>query len=221
MHENKLAEQLWIEDGGNDDNGDEDNNDDDKKLSKALNALSANTTRLRQLLGDKEAITVSARQLSLNSNYCWVDAFTFEQQCRHIRRNLEIDQTTVMDELLNLYRGRFLPNEEDTVWVLGPRQRLHDSLISTLQSVARQQESQKNWSKALHWYQQGLEHDDLCEPFCQGLLRCYRELGQHAEALDLYRRFEQRVLTELERPLARETQAIYQEILRLSKGDPN
>jgi DNA-binding SARP family transcriptional activator len=35
--------------------------------------------------------------------------------------------------------------------------------------------------------------DDLADGFCQGLMICYHRLGQRAEALSLYQRFQRRV----------------------------
>ncbi len=53
------------------------------------------------------------------------------------------------------------------------------------------------WSKALECYRKGLETDDIQEEFCRGMMACYGQLGQRAEALSVYQHFEKRLAAAL------------------------
>ena len=58
--------------------------------------------------------------------------------------------------------------------------------------------------------QRGIELDNLAESLYRGLMICYREMGDHAEALRVYRRCRELLSIVLSVQPAAETQAVYE-----------
>src|SRR5258705_11451083 len=88
---------------------------------------------------------------------------------------------------LAAYRGPLLADVADA-WALAPRERLRRRLSLHPDVVARAAEAARAFERALAWYHQGLDGDDLAEGFYQGAMRCYPALDRPAEAAALLQR---------------------------------
>jgi len=149
-------------------------------------SLDITVLRLRKLLGSHEAIVVSDEAIGLNPQICWTDVWAFEH-----RSEAAEGQLGVCGAALELYRGNFLPGDADEPWAAKTRERLRNKFVRLAEAVALEEEKAGRWDQAIALYLKGLEADDLVEPFYQGLMRCYRALGRHAEAMSAYRRLRQ------------------------------
>jgi len=157
----------------------------DEEGDAARKALDVTVARLRKLLGRNDAIVVSDEAVSLNGKLCWVDAQTFLTLA---------DGATTVQELRRAttsYGGTFLPGDMDSPWSAKRREGLRNRFIRLVEKAGSQAEAEAEWEEAIAWYGRGLEADELAESFHQGLMRCYRALGRHAEGMSAYRRLRQ------------------------------
>ena len=171
----KLADALWPDDHGD----------------AAREALDVNLRRARRLLGRQDVIVVSDESVSLNPEVCWVDAWEFERLVEKAEPQTGVDASQTLDSARSLYRGDFLPADADEPWTVKFRERLRGRFIRLVETCGSSYEAKGEWELAIEYYRRGLEADDLAEQFYQGLMRCYRALGRHAEAMTAYRRLRQ------------------------------
>jgi DNA-binding SARP family transcriptional activator len=158
----------------------------DEEADSARKSLDITILRLRKLLGSHEAILVSDESVGLNPRLCWTDVSAFEKRAETAKGQRESGVAA-----LELYRGNFLPMDADELWTTKTRERLRSKFVRLIEAVAQEEENAGNLDKAIILYLKGLEADDLVEPFYQGLMRCYRAQGRHAEAMSAYRRLRQ------------------------------
>ena len=167
--------------------------------------------RLRQVLGSAGALVLAGGKLSLDTGQCWVDVWAFQRLLAQAREEDGADAERNLQRLVELYRGHFLEHETDKPWALGSR--AHPCAKSSccyIQAMAKAHEAGQRWQQAAAIYQRGIELDNLAESLYRGLMICHREMGDHAEALRVYRRCRELLSIVLGVQPAAETQAVYQ-----------
>ncbi len=165
VRDTRLAETLWPDADGD----------------AALDSLKTNIGRLRKLLKVKESILLNEGKISINPQYCWLDIWAYEHA-------LETSDSSIehLKNALDYYSDNFLSSEQDAHWILAPRERLRRKFVTGAANLGMQYEQAKNWSAAVECYHNGLSTDHLVEAFYQGLIRCYKKLDQHSEAVRAY-----------------------------------
>jgi LuxR family transcriptional regulator, maltose regulon positive regulatory protein len=186
IDENRLCDALWPDLDGD----------------AARNALAAALYRLRRLLGSGDIIRQLDGMLSLNSQCCFVDAWTFETG---------VELSAGRQALLHLYRGDFL-HGDTAAWTASMRERVRGKFVRALQATARELETLGQFDEAIELYCRGVEADDLVEPFYQGLIRSYQCLGRRAEAASAYRRLRQTLSITLGLEPEPESQRLFAEL---------
>jgi DNA-binding SARP family transcriptional activator len=173
--------------------------------------------RLRRLFGNEPLLVLTDGKVSLDSNCCWVDVWSFERLLGQVQRIRTKDPTgkdaykldKLTDRLLGLYQDHFLAGEDMTSWSVSLRERLRSKFIHTLLDVGRYWEIHGFWDKAIRCYQKGLEVDDLIEVFYQRLMSCCLETQRISEGMSVYRRCQQILSVVLGLKPEPETDAIY------------
>jgi LuxR family maltose regulon positive regulatory protein len=160
----------------------------DEEADAARKSLDITVLRLRKLLGGNDTIIVSDESIGLNPRLCWTDVWAFE---RRVEQAKEDRESTSAATAVDLYRGNFLPAEAEQPWTAKVRERLRAKFVRVVQAAAQAKEGVGRWEEAIVLYLKGVETDELVEPFYQGLMRCYQHLGQHAEAMNAFRRLRQ------------------------------
>lgn len=173
----RLADALWPDDDGD----------------AARKALDVSLVRLRKLLGRADAVLVRDERISLNRDLGWVDAWAFAEAaqcatreaipCEHWLRS----GTHAMD----LYRGHFLPGDEEDRSVIVMRLKLRDLMARLVTHVGQKLEAAGEWERAIECYRRGIDTDELAEEFYQGLMRCHAATGRPAEGIAVFRRLRQ------------------------------
>lgn len=158
----------------------------DEEGDVAREAFTVNLHRVRRLLGDQEALRFEDGKLTLDRSRCWVDLRGLEETLSH-----QTDDGARRDAVLNLYRGPFLPEEDEAPWVLSARERIRGKFTRYVSRVGKSLEERGHCTQAAEWYQRGLETDDLAEEFYQGLMRCHMKDDRRADAMAVYRRLRQ------------------------------
>jgi len=177
----------------------------------AYHALESALYRLRLLLGAPGAVTMAGSKLTLDRRYFWVDMWAFE---RELQANAErgADAAVRFAGLRELYRGHFLQQDSDRPWALKTRQTLRDKFLRSIRDAARLYENRRLWEDAASVYQAGIELDGMSEDLYRGLMICHRELGDHTEVLQVYRRCRDFLIKVLGVQPNQKTEAIYHSV---------
>jgi LuxR family maltose regulon positive regulatory protein len=176
--------------------------------------------RLRKLLGEDRAITLSEGKLTLDGRYTWVDVWAFDQVIARINQVLRVPPeqelpgvlNALVNRLLTLYGGAFLGNEAEAPWCLPLRERLHHRFIRILGDICRYWQQTDNPENAVDLLERALELDNASESLYRGLMQCYTQLGRRAEAAETYDRCRRMLATTLNTPPSPETTAVYNQL---------
>ncbi len=188
VSERKVMDALWPDEEGD----------------SAHRSLTATLHRLRKLLGNARAVHQVGGMLTLDTEYCWIDALAFEN-----RINGGAGNPDGLEKAINLYRGAFLSQEEDAPWAVPMRERLRAKFIQEIGSYAMLLEFSGCHEQAIALYLRGIDADHLVENFYQGLMRCYDKLGRRTEAVSTYRRLRQSLSITLGVPPSAESQRLF------------
>lgn len=183
----------------------------------AHTAFAVTLHRLRKLIG-AEALLLNDSRLTLNPAYSWVDTWVCERRMGSIKNTLNQNPTdqkkliAYVNELISLYHGPYLGNEDEQPWFLSYRERLHSKFQRTILAAGTYLEEHGHCDLAIKIYENGLEIDDLSERAYLNLMRCYCRLGQQSEAMKVYRRCKGILMAHLGIGPSSETNAYYQSI---------
>jgi DNA-binding SARP family transcriptional activator len=178
----------------------------------AAASLKVSLHRLRKLLADDAAVLLHDGKVSLNERLCWLDLWRFEAGITNIDEEsnpADAHRYTLRATTLNLYRGDLLP-QDDSFWVLAPRERLRAKFRRAAIVVGKRHERAKDYDAAVACYHRYLDADPSAEVLHRHLMLCLKDAGRHAEALDAFRRCQQ---TLANKP-SKETQQVYELLLQ-------
>jgi DNA-binding SARP family transcriptional activator len=174
----------------------------------AEQALRTTLHRLRKLLQHDETIRLQDRHLSLNTGFVWVDCVVFNRVAYHPNM---IDRVS-LNRALNRYRGPFLEGET-AYWALTFRDLLRAHYLNMAERYGIILEQEGDWLGATECYLRAIEVEAVAESFYRRLMNGYTQLGRRAEALTVYQRCRQSLLTRLGISPSHETQALYQTLI--------
>jgi len=158
-------------------------------------SFDSNLHRLRRLIGVDDVLLMSEGKLSLDPSKCWIDAMALDDVVTRVERAAQASSghpgeaiVPYMKELLQLYAGHFLVSETQEAWAVAARDRFRAKFIRAVAVVGGSLEANREWEQAVALFSRALELDNLAEALYRRLMVCYRELGEPAEALNVYRR---------------------------------
>jgi DNA-binding SARP family transcriptional activator len=182
------------------------------EASSDLHNLFDNTLyRLRHLLACPTVLPLNGAKLSLDTRQCWVDALAFDRLAAASDTSL---QPSAVRNALRLYQGHFLQGETARPWAIACRERLRSRLHRLLIAAGERLELGGGRLEAADLYERGLEVDPLAEDLYQRLMNCRHHLGEHAEAVRVYRRCRDVLAAELGVAPSAATQAAAQQAAR-------
>ncbi|TFH47289.1 MAG: hypothetical protein E4H01_08580, partial [Lysobacterales bacterium] len=187
----------------------------------AHRSLTTTLHRLRKVLPHDQAIGLKHGRLSLDAACCWLDVNAFERVLDDIDAALgyararppEAVVSQLADRLFEIYRGPFMAGEGKQPRYLPARERYRNKFLSAASSLARYWEEVRRWDQVARLYCRGLEADAFVEGFYRRLMLCYRQLGRHAEAVEVYDSCRRALSTERDAAPSPETTAIYQSVV--------
>jgi hypothetical protein len=122
---------------------------------------------LRKLLNSKEAIQLTNGRLSLNLQYCWVDALAFDQIVKNAdeaRKAGKIKKAIQLSEkAMNLYRIPLVGHDFNESLVVSLRDSLREKFLRSLIALGHHAEKSNDWKKTVTCYVQALQSNDLSE----------------------------------------------------------
>ena len=157
-------------------------------------SFDSNLHRLRKLIDIEDILPLHEGRLSLDPARCWVDVWAFEElvnrvdAASHQPADAEARDGELVKELLRLYAGHFIEKESQDPWAASMRDRLRAKFVRAVTTLGSRLEQRKQWESAIMLYSRALELDNLAEGLYRRLMVSYRELGETAEALKVYRR---------------------------------
>jgi two-component SAPR family response regulator len=217
VKEEQIADILWPEADGD----------------QAHSAFTTALWRLRQLIDSEKAIGFHEGKGSLNPRYCWVDSWAFERIFQQIeaesKRTVE-DETRrygedgkvleLIEKAINMYQGHFLIDESEKFWTTSYRERLRNKYFLLITRLGHYLQSVDQWEKAAESYQRALEVDNLAEEFYQHLMICYRQLGQNAKAIEVYKLCRKMLSSVLGIDPSPKTEAIHKTLVENTRVNP-
>jgi DNA-binding SARP family transcriptional activator len=105
-----------------------------------------------------------------------------------------------------------LLGSDESPWLAKPRDSLRARVVRTLTDVAQKLEREGDFESAIHVYRRALEADNLAEPLYRGLMRALAATGDHAEAMNAFRRCRELLSIVLGVKPSAETERLYQQI---------
>jgi len=156
----------------------------------AHSAFATTLHRLRQLIGGEKVLELKNGKLTLDSRYCWIDAWALESALKKAEAStkggLPENALKHIDYALGLYRGDFLEADGDMPWTAQARERLKERLCKVILTASEHLAASGKTREAAEYLQAGIEVDGCAEALCQRLLQIYKESGRRLEAIALY-----------------------------------
>jgi DNA-binding SARP family transcriptional activator len=178
-------------------------------------------SRLRQLLGVKDVITLQGGKVGFNPEFCWVDTWAFEKRFSRAKEAWEDKRsadrlgkaTRLTEAALAVYKGHFLRCDEGYDWTSPQRERIRRKFLFLTNKLGEHMLETKNWKEAVEHYEKAIEIDPLPEEFHQNLMMGYLQLGQCHEGIAVYRRFRKNISGGTGMVPSRKIEALYQSLL--------
>jgi DNA-binding response OmpR family regulator len=171
--------------------------------------------RLRKLFGISDLLSVSEGRVSLDHSKCWVDVWMLDDIVAKIETATHDqdaddpqDYAALSRKLLRLYAGHFLDKELQESWAVEARDRFRAKFVRAVTQLGAVLEQRKDWEAATTLYLRALELDNLAEALYRRLMIVYREQGESAEAINIYRRCRDMLSIVLSTQPSEETEAI-------------
>ncbi len=165
--------------------------------------------RLRKLIGIDGMVILSEGKLSLDSGKCWPDVWQFERLLDSVDQATESAAVERFSkDLLRLYTGHFLEKESQESWAISARDKIKAKFVRAVAHLGSQLEQGQQWPQAITLYSRALELDNLAEGLYRRLMICFRENGEPAEGLNVYRRCRDMLSIVLSMKPSPETEAI-------------
>jgi DNA-binding SARP family transcriptional activator len=182
----------------------------------AHKSFTATLHRLRRIFDGDDTLRLSDGRLSLNETLFRLDTWVLDHLLGEVERSLRAGAAegadsalhTLVDELLAVYRGPFLPDEDEQPAYIAAREQLRARLLRVITRCARRWEERGQGDAAVDCYQRCIDADELCEAFYRNLMLCHQRQGDLADALATYDRLQAVMAARLKCAPSPETQAI-------------
>jgi DNA-binding SARP family transcriptional activator len=162
----------------------------------AHKSFTATLHRLRRIFGGDDTLRLRDGRLSLNPSLFWMDTWALDHLLGEIEEGLRgadpraanASLQGLVDELLALYKGPFLPDEAEQPTYIARREQIRGRLLRVLTRTSRRWEELGHADAAVDCYLRCIDADELCEALYRTLILCYQRHGEVAEALATYDR---------------------------------
>ncbi|WP_420265673.1 BTAD domain-containing putative transcriptional regulator [Candidatus Magnetominusculus dajiuhuensis] len=168
-------------------------------------ATSFRTTlhRLRKILStDYDIIISTDNHVSINPDHCWIDEWALRDIIDDFKHQIALpDAGQKIYELYNrastIYKGGFLPGEQDQPWAEHYREQLKDEFVNLCCKAGTFYGGLSDWDKGIECYKSAIEADNLREECYRRTITFYLKAGLKPEAIALYNKCKRTFETQL------------------------
>lgn len=189
------------------------------------NALKNLLYRVRNLLEpiktmDKELILSSSNSYHWNNTLaCTIDIEIFEHNIK-LASNTSLDIETricLYNEAIQLYKGSFLSNHSNELWVIPLSTHFHNLFLQAVISLAKLLENEHMYDEMLNICNYALQIDSLDEKLHILLIKAYLRQGNNKAALNHYKIASEILYKNLGVKPSPELKNLYHEIMKIQK----
>jgi DNA-binding SARP family transcriptional activator len=176
----------------------------DSEGDAAYRALITTVYRLRRLLRQLEAVSFAGGRVGLNTSFCQVDSWDFEQR---------LDNTSAASErlqLVPLYTGALFGDAESPL-VFDARDRLRRKFVRCVLQLVTQFERDGAHARASELLEQAIDSDSSCEELHCALISNLGRAGEMLAARSAYQRCRTALLRRYGATPSAVTERIYRE----------
>jgi ATP/maltotriose-dependent transcriptional regulator MalT len=156
----------------------------------AVNSLNQTLYFLRRVFESKYQEDLSPGYVHHDSDVIWLDPELVSSRsvaCRALVRSLPPEPTpTQVEELVQLYRGRFALDFEYEEWAATHRDTIHAAYLEVVERSVLSDFVTGHHDRGIHVARRVLEVDSLADTVEVSLLRLYLVTGAHAAAAEQY-----------------------------------
>lgn len=188
----------------------------DAEGNSAKNSFDTNLHRLRKLIDIEDILTQTEGRLTLDPAKFWIDVWAFDELVSRIENAAhqpacasDIRYGELAKELVRIYAGHFIEKESQEPWAVAARDKLRARFVRAVTTLGAGFDQLNRWDAAAALYARALELDNQAETLYRRQVICYRELGETAEALKVYRRCRDLLSIVLSLKPSSETEAIH------------
>ena len=172
----------------------------DSEAGQARTAFKVTLSRLRKLLDVANVFEMTDTRVALNNEMVRVDCARFEAlgDALDAADTAPLSRTTVnvantgasslVQQFIAVYAGRFLGNEPANRWLQSARERWHARFVRVVIDAGARIEAEGNIDVAISLYERAVEHDTVSEDLHRSLIAAYMRQGEHAQAISVFRR---------------------------------
>jgi non-specific serine/threonine protein kinase len=180
--------------------------------------LGAVLHHLRQALGRPEWVVFEKGQYffnrSLAPNFEFdVDEFHAHLTMAHRQSDDIPSRITHLQAANQLVRGDYLENIQAGDWSISFREKLHQDYLDALILLGDLHYRLSHYRNALYAYYQATEQNPYLESAHRGIMLCYAELGERAQAASYFHSLERKLRKEIQSGPSQETKVTYEQIL--------
>lgn len=169
--------------------------------------------RLRKLIENDDALTIKEGRVTLDSRYCWVDAWAFQRLLAEIEGIGDDRIRQFVEKGVSIYHGDFLASDKGRSWAVSMRERLKGGFIRLVKVSGQSYIQAGEWEEAIKLYQKAIEINDLEEEFYRALMLIYGKLGRRADVQTTYHRLGRLLSSVLSVEPSLETKAAYKKAM--------
>ena len=188
----------------------------DASTAQLRNSFHVTLHRLRKALGGADWVSLSGDRYRVDpALVAAFDVADFERELAEARRAMrrQADGATAkLEAALAHYRGDLLDGEPVGDWHIEHRDRLQRLYVEALMALGARHAAEQRHARAAEAYRRVLARDELHEEALLALMRALAETGERSQALRLYKRFAERLRTELDAEPDEETRELAEEI---------
>lgn len=184
-------------------------------------ALTTTIYRLRRLLGHANPVHRQGHIVSLDAQYCSIDAWDLQDLLARAESADSAETATIAsatERAIRLYQGPFLEGETQS-WATALRETLQRRLVRQIGRLAEADECGKEWTCAAARYETALQIDPCAEDVCRRLMTCCHRVGRRADIRAAYARCRDALLERFGTHPSSQTESLMHELCgdRVSK----
>ena len=116
-----------------------------------------------------------------------------------------------------VYSGEFLEEDLHMEWCSEERERLKEEYLDSLARIMEHYEKKGDTARCIEYARKYLKKDKFAENIYQQLMKYYALAGNKAMVTRTFERCKEKIVKELDSPLSKETEALFQELVSIKK----